>query len=141
MKTCNGCGQSKVETEFDRVPRMADGLRGKCKGCCKEMRRARREADPEKARDTSLRHNLGISLAQYKGLARKQASKCAICLEIHPVLCVDHCHTRNIVRGLLCRKCNAAIGQLKDAPDLIIRALVYLMFRRTNIRVKARAAA
>jgi hypothetical protein len=39
---------------------------------------------------------------------------------------IDHCHTSNRVRGLLCHNCNVGIGNFKDAPDLLRSAAAYL---------------
>lgn len=39
---------------------------------------------------------------------------------------IDHCHTTGKVRGVLCRKCNTAIGLFKDNPALLWKAAVYL---------------
>lgn len=57
-----------------------------------------------------------------------QLGKCAICqvsegMELH----VDHVlHRSNKVRGLLCGKCNKAIGLLNDDPQLLDSAKRYL---------------
>ena len=42
------------------------------------------------------------------------------------VLCVDHHHFTNEVRGLLCQRCNRAIGLLGDDPTVIRSAINYL---------------
>jgi hypothetical protein len=55
-----------------------------------------------------------------------QAGRCAICPR-EGRLCVDHCHTRNRLRGLLCRKCNLGLGQFDDSPMRVMRAALYLM--------------
>lgn len=84
----------------------------------------------EKARDTKLRKNYGITLAQYNCLVEEQRGLCAICLkpESNPgiPLSVDHCHTTGAVRGLLCKKCNVGLGALSDNPALLRRAAKYL---------------
>lgn len=41
-------------------------------------------------------------------------------------LAVDHCHDSNKFRGMLCGKCNKAIGLFQDNPDLLRRAIDYL---------------
>lgn len=71
----------------------------------------------------------------YQTLLKKQNGLCAICqLPETNVdkngrvisLSVDHCHVTNRVRGLLCGNCNRAIGLLKDNPEIIFNAALYL---------------
>ena len=39
---------------------------------------------------------------------------------------VDHCHKTNLIRGVLCVKCNTGIGQLRDSVEVVAKALKYL---------------
>jgi len=39
---------------------------------------------------------------------------------------VDHCHTSGKVRGLLCKPCNMGLGNFKDGPERLTRAIEYL---------------
>ncbi len=58
-----------------------------------------------------------------------QNNLCAICdtvLSTPKNTCADHCHVTGKMRGMLCRACNTGIGQLRDAPSLLRRALDYL---------------
>jgi hypothetical protein len=42
-------------------------------------------------------------------------------------LSIDHCHTTGKVRGLLCRKCNLAIGNFNDSKELLQKALLWII--------------
>lgn len=42
-------------------------------------------------------------------------------------LCIDHCHDTNIVRGILCSKCNTGIGMFYDNVNLVSMAVKYLV--------------
>jgi hypothetical protein len=83
------------------------------------------------------KYQYGITDEMFRSLVAAQDSKCAICLVVCPVdggppqarLCVDHCHTTGKVRGLLCRKCNLAVGALRDRPELADAAAAYLRAR------------
>jgi hypothetical protein len=81
----------------------------------------------------------GITLEQYDDILASQGGGCAIC-GVKPGnkhLAVDHCHKNNVVRGLLCHRCNAAIGLLKDMPGLCIRAATYLRLFEYCVQVEA----
>lgn len=39
---------------------------------------------------------------------------------------VDHCHTTNVVRGILCHNCNVAVGHAQDDPARLRRLANYL---------------
>lgn len=70
-------------------------------------------------------HRYGITPEEYDRRVKEQDGKCAICLEERP-LAVDHCHETGKVRGLLCRSCNAGMGMLKDDPERLRRAILFL---------------
>ena len=58
-------------------------------------------------------------------MRRAQGGLCAICRQA-PAVHVDHDHATGTVRGLLCFPCNAAIGHLRDDPQIMRRAAAYL---------------
>lgn len=71
----------------------------------------------------------GITKQVFEVMLNAQKHACAICLtpfaeQLRPH--VDHDHVTKAVRGLLCLHCNTGIGQLRDSPKLVYRALCYL---------------
>jgi hypothetical protein len=86
----------------------------------------RLRAQNERAfRHRGLMSKYGITIEQYETMLAQQRGVCAVCASAPSdgkPLDVDHCHTTNVVRGLLCNPCNMALGLLKDDP-LRIRAL------------------
>ena len=61
-------------------------------------------------------------------MLKKQNNKCKICNVkfSKSTACVDHCHTTNKVRGLLCRLCNIGLGHFKDNTEILTNAITYL---------------
>ncbi len=56
-----------------------------------------------------------------------QDGKCAICRIVPSrTMAVDHCHDTGAIRGLLCSNCNTGIGLLRDNPEILARAIIYL---------------
>ena len=44
---------------------------------------------------------------------------------------IDHCHETTGFRGLLCSNCNRGLGHFRDRPDLLEKAIDYLVqFRK-----------
>lgn len=72
----------------------------------------------------------GITNEQVLEMKTNQNGKCLICekheSELKRGLCVDHCHSTNKIRGLLCHSCNQALGLFKDNTCFLKRALSYL---------------
>lgn len=65
----------------------------------------------------------------YDALLLFQDGVCAICRKKDSFgqrLAVDHDHSTDLIRGLLCRKCNTGIGQFDDDPSRLIVAADYL---------------
>lgn len=80
-------------------------------------------------RSRHLETNYGITVEQRNQMARQQNYSCAICGLIEDctgTLHVDHDHTTNKVRGLLCSNCNHALGMFRDSVGVLKAAVVYL---------------
>lgn len=67
----------------------------------------------------------GLSDESFEQMFKEQNGLCAIC-QIKPAILVDHCHTTNKVRGLLCNPCNQAIGLFAENVRTIAASIVYL---------------
>jgi hypothetical protein len=67
----------------------------------------------------------GMSVEDLDSMLLLQHGVCAIC-QTEPAAHVDHDHQTDKVRGLLCFRCNAALGQLGDDPLVVRRAARYL---------------
>lgn len=103
-----------------------------------EERKNRYDSDVAFAR--SIRKKYQMSLDDYEDLLDSQNGGCAICglVPVGKRLNVDHDHSccpggkhaftcGKCVRALLCTNCNLAIGKLHDDPDLVSKALAYLV--------------
>ena len=90
-----------------------------------DRRRVRWALEPD-YRDGERARRYGLSLADYRALQQRQGNACAICRKVTRVLCIDHCHVTGRVRGLLCRRCNSALGFYADDQGLLRAALAYL---------------
>lgn len=86
----------------------------------------------EKAKDTRLRREFNITLAEYQRVLEFQKGVCFICRRKLTkkgkpfILAVDHNHASGLVRGLLCWQCNKAIAILQDMAEWAARAAEYL---------------
>ena len=76
-------------------------------------------------RNKRLQREYGITLEQHTQMLTDQKECCAICKNSRP-LRVDHNHSTGNVRGLLCDKCNMALGLLEESIIVTESLLLYL---------------
>uniref|UniRef100_A0A6M3X8R9 Putative recombination endonuclease VII n=1 Tax=viral metagenome TaxID=1070528 RepID=A0A6M3X8R9_9ZZZZ len=93
----------------------------------REEQRLYRAGHRKEARAYRLMREFGITLEKYDNMFTSQHGVCAICGSSpnNENLCVDHNHSTGKIRGLLCRKCNSALGVFENAGTLA-KAQVYL---------------
>jgi hypothetical protein len=87
------------------------------------------ERSKKRRQRRELLKKFGINADQYEAMLKEQNEVCAICQQKEPcnrVLAVDHCHSTNRVRGLLCTNCNMALGKFQDNIDYLKRAIEYM---------------
>ena len=94
-----------------------------------------RKQTPLARRAGMLRRHYGLTHASYATLVNAQWGLCAICFmapgKAHP-LHVDHDHQTGRIRGLLCSRCNTALGGFGESILRLKSAIEYLK-DRTNM--------
>lgn len=98
----------------------------------KQQAKKHRNKYPNKNREIHFHRRYGIGLAEYNMMFQKQNGNCLICKQSKNKLFIDHCHVTGKVRGLICGVCNSGIGFLKDSPNIIADALIYVMKHHYN---------
>lgn len=153
VKKCTSCEEYKELSEYHNRLASKDGKDYRCKSCvakaqkkyfeeneeAKERKIAwnrKRYAElddeakkkvAERMRQTQMYRRYGITTEQFEEMNAKQEGKCDICGAVETgALCIDHCHTSGNIRGLLCGKCNKALGLLGDTEEAVEKALLYL---------------
>lgn len=116
--TCAICGPVKLKPK--NTPR---GVRFRCMISYKKNNETSRRKG---SRARNLRIKYGITTDEYERMYEHQTGRCAICKVEESVLYIDHDHSTGVVRGLLCRACNLAIGLLHDNQTLVLAAARYL---------------
>jgi hypothetical protein len=53
-------------------------------------------------------------------------NRCMICNTETNKPVIDHCHNKQVVRGVLCMNCNLGLGHFKDNTNLLNNAINYL---------------
>jgi hypothetical protein len=78
--------------------------------------------------------NIKLSKDEYQNMLIKQNYVCAICSnpenaikansdKIIKRLSIDHCHSTNKIRGLLCNKCNISLGLINESLETLQAAI------------------
>ena len=131
QKLCTACQQYKLLDEFNKNKDGKFGKHSICRQCTTERNRFRYANGDSYA--VRLKKLYGLTVKEYEELYAESQGKCQSCgikeEELTRRLAVDHCHNTGKVRGLLCGKCNTALGQLNDNLDTISALYSYLKER------------
>lgn len=84
--------------------------------------------------NTKIRNSwgkFGCNTDIYNSLMASQKYKCAMCgnelkIGIRNAIAVDHDHSTNVIRGILCMSCNMSLGGFKDSIITLTNAIAYL---------------
>lgn len=93
-----------------------------------------RKNNPQKIRDSKRRSQYGLKPGEYDALVAAQEGRCRGCNRDDVKLHLDHDHAccpklptcGKCNRGLLCDRCNRAIGFVQDDPVTLRRLASYL---------------
>ena len=124
---CPVCGETDI-TKFylDKNGHRSTKVCSEChKNQCKERWHARTWMD----RWASRNYLYGVTKEFLIDLYEKQQGMCKICGDKPTTqrgLHIDHCHATGVVRGLLCHGCNVTLGNMKDDPEILLKAVEYL---------------
>lgn len=131
---CKKCSFELPESEFYKSKLTKSGLRGACKVCTRKQDKDYRKYNREKVALSTKRKRLkkvyDITPEEYD-IAMASSNVCEICgnkegTDANSMFCYDHCHTTGKFRGVLCRRCNQAIGSLGDTAESLKKAYKYL---------------
>lgn len=125
MKKCKKCGISKPLVDFQKAARYKGGLFSWCRSCSAEYTKSWRASHPGAQQGYHRLHRYGMSQIEYDALLDAQGGKCRLCAS-ESRLNVDHSHTTGRIRGLLCVRCNTALGAFGDDPERLRAAARYV---------------
>lgn len=112
-RICKGCGQTfPYTTEYFHFDKRGYGA-ARCKPCMVAYNRT-----------YIVARKYGMTLADYQ--AALQGAHCAICGDSGRRLVMDHCHELNVLRGVLCDRCNILLGSVQDDISILEAAIAYL---------------
>ena len=122
MKTCNDCKRNLSDDCFHKRTMRSGkiGLQPRCKQCATKNRR--QYYKPHEY----MRRKFSLSESEYQELI--STDNCELCgINISEgKKCIDHCHSKDKIRGVLCNNCNTALGLVGDNVETLSRMITYL---------------
>ena len=129
MKVCTKCKLEQPEENFYQIKKTGK-RHGSCKTCFKQKSKESRERlGSRHIKNNNLLWNYGITIEQFDQMMEDCNGQC-VCGATRgranrEALHVDHNHSTGQVRGLLCSKCNRALG-LVENPEVLRKLANYL---------------
>lgn len=134
-KKCSVCKETKPISFFSSNRHSPDKYRNSCRECENKRDKERKNKKEYRSRNTHLKNKYGITEETYIQMLKDQNGVCAICGKpernkakngLPAPLYVDHSHSKQMVRKLLCSKCNSGLGMFYESKDLLRKAIAYL---------------
>jgi hypothetical protein len=125
---CKTCSEELTELNASY-----DGayLRPNCKYCVYKSKKGKKYAPPtsKQIHSYNLKQRYGLTSEEYKQKLDIQLNGCAICKQPCKTgrnLAIDHDHKTNVLRDLLCQRCNVVLGLVNDDELLLFDMMNYL---------------
>jgi hypothetical protein len=136
MKQCGKCGETKPIKDFHKSGRNKSGYRGLCKSCEKNRNRIWNLKNPNASQKHRRKYRYNHCI-NYKELEERfeDTTNCECCGVVfgdnkQQKKCVDH--YGNVIRGIICGKCNTGLGMFGDNMVGIINAYNYMKERHNE---------
>lgn len=149
---CSKCKKVKPEDQFSACKKNVNrNFRTSWCNTCRNLKsKAWREANPDKVKShntkyrelhpgKSTEYSIGVTLDEKRAMFAAQGSVCGICRshahgtkhskrDPNDVVawCADHDHKTGKFRGVLCQRCNHALGLVGDSVELLKKLIKYL---------------
>jgi len=134
-KDCEKRGEWQTVSCFNRQKGSSDGRHTWCKSCRSRVDRNYYLKDSTKklysqlqglngqAFIWTLKRKYCLDWKQYWVLYKLYHGRCHACKRLpERVLNIDHCHSSNQVRGLLCSRCNILAGSLESSVRPLVES-------------------
>ena len=142
---CKGCFRTRAKARYPLV-REANIARAKK---WREENLERFQANQRRMRSTPegklrsraghLMRKFGMTIEQYDAMLEAQSGGCFVCsrspredISLH----VDHDHSTGKVRGILCFRCNNALADFQEDPELLRKAASYLSWHANQDEIQ-----
>jgi len=130
-KQCARCKEVKPTSFFHAVKARKDGLHRLCKDCNRIDCNERYHRYKSRYRSRAIEKKYGEGALSFYEAEIAKSDRCRICGISESEapkgrLAIDHCHDTGELRGLLCDKCNTALGLLQDDISNLTAAIEYL---------------
>jgi len=133
MKQCTKCKEFKPLDSFSFKNKTKGQMQSRCKFCFNKVQKERwnnningfRDKGRAASRNYNYRNRYNMPEEVIQQLLSNGEGNCEICGD-HTKLFVDHSHTTQKYRGLLCRSCNLVLGHARDSIKILLAATTYL---------------
>ena len=139
LLTCSRCKKNLPRENFQAIKGLPGSRRARA--ACKNYENSSRKYYGKKSKENRYQNytfpDSGFTVEDYQESINKKEQLCFICnnpeVKINSKtntvqnLSIDHDHESGLVRGLLCTKCNLALGNLGDNIKGLLQALEYLI--------------